>query len=157
MSDVLFVVPETLIAWRITTKRLTVGDGIAVDTLQDELTNRLDGREMLKMVNQYALLKFATARVETAQLDCEPGLDADGSPVMPDTVQWHEVEITESLFMGLDEYLSYLWVSKVLEKNPHRDQSYELLKKNLIAALQAQMNASATNNTPLNVNSSGSS
>jgi hypothetical protein len=151
MADIVFVVSDPLSVYRITTKRLTVGDGIAIDTLQDDLARRdsLQGRELLHMVNHYPLIKYGTAAAERAILTMMPETSPEGVPVLPDDLIWQPVDITETVFLTLDEWLFWNWLSAVLIKNPHRDQSYEQLKKNVMAVLQAQTSASAlTSATP---------
>jgi hypothetical protein len=106
MWDVQFYDETTRIAYRMQVKRLTVGDGIAADSLQDELALRddLEGRSLLALSGNYPLLRYGTATVES--VPCEnPPADKD---VLPDDLPgtlWNP----EEAFWALDEWLLPLW------------------------------------------------
>ena len=146
MWDVQFYDETTRIAYRMQVKRLTVGDGIAADSLQDQIALREDmqGRELLALSANYPLLRYGTATMECAVCETPPADKA----VMPDDLPWRYLELTEEAFWSLDEWLLLLWVDAILTKNPHRDLRYERLKKNLAAATPARPTARATSESP---------
>ena len=149
MADVLYYDVDTRVAYRITVRRLTVGDGVAVDSEQDTIATREDvaGRLLLTLRN-FPLLRHATVSAERAMLDEAPPADADGTPVFPDDVSWQAFDLTEEAFLSLDEMVSWAWLGAVLDKNPHRNSSYEALKKALSRARQAPNSMGATSARP---------
>lgn len=131
--DVTFVDEDTLTAYRIQVKRLTVGDGVQVDTEQDAITNDrpdLTGRALLNM-RHYPLLKHATKQAECAVLSELPELGEENDGTLPDEWDWHPFELTEAVFMNLSELLMWAWLGSIYQRNPHRSATYDTLKKAL--------------------------
>lgn len=137
MWDVIFYDQETHTAYRVQTKRLTMRDGAAVDQLQDDLALRTEGRQLI-MMRRYPLLAYGTAMVETVQLETEPTFNPDGVPQIAEDAPWQAFTLTEETYQDLSELLGLVWYSAVLQRNPHRDLSYELLKKSLKPATPAR-------------------
>lgn len=148
MWDVLFYDETQQRGYRIKVKRLSVGDGVALDSLQDEIANRedLEGRELVSFANNYPLLRYGTATAETAILMTPPEQDDQGNlEFLEDGVEWQTFDLTEAAFWTLDESLFYLWLDAVVKRNPHRDPTLDLLKKSVIAAWQARLNGEPSN------------
>ena len=137
--------PETHTAYRVTAKRLTVGDGVAVDTAQDALARRedLQGRALLNGQN-YPLLRYGTRLAECAPCPDEPATTETGDLVWPADLVWTPLELTEAVYLALDELLAWAWLGAVLTKNPHRRSSYEALKKKSPTAAPALTSAPPT-------------
>lgn len=146
MWDVLFYDETQQRAYRLQTKRLTVGDGVALDSLQDEIAGResLTGRALISFANNYPLMRYGTAQVEVAALSLAPDRDEDDNPLIPDEAIWQTAELTEAAYWDLDEVLLYLWLEAVVKRNPHRDPLLDLLKKNVIQEWRARLNDAPT-------------
>jgi len=144
--DVLFYDEATHTAYRVQAKRMTVGDGIAADTLQDEIARRddLQGRALLTLTGSYPLLRHGSAAAEIAACSEPPAVGENGLPVLPDDLPWYALDLTEAAFWALDEYLLLAWLDAVLVKNPHRDQRYERLKKSMMQVLSTTPTPAAT-------------
>ncbi|MHC4617386.1 MAG: hypothetical protein ACYTEQ_06490 [Planctomycetota bacterium] len=153
---------ETRIAYRVRVKRLTVGDAVAADMLSDDVSRRdeLQGRELLTLARLYPLLRYATSVCEYVPMDEPPQEKFDtGDPVLPDDVEWKPFNLTESAFMALPEWFVVRWQVEAIRKNPHRDPTYEALKKKWESARQPAMKAPITDSgtTSATANASGSS
>lgn len=129
-ETLLYFDQHSRLAYRITAKRLTVGEGVAVDSEQDEIVQRpeLSSRQLLAL-QHYPLVKHGLSQFDSVQLDDEPEFDGDGNPVLADDLDWHPVELTEKSYLELDELVSLVARGAVIKANPHRDPSYEALKK----------------------------
>lgn len=126
--DITYYDPETHYVYRITARRLTMRDGAAVDEAQADLARRdLPDAEFL-MLRQYPLVRFGTREAERAQLEGVPEFQ-NRELVLPEGLSWEPYLPTEDEFADLDELLGRLWVGAVITRNPHRDLSYEVLKK----------------------------
>lgn len=148
MWDVLWFDEDTGLAYRVAVRRMTIADGIAAESLQDEIARRdVRGRLLLRLLD-YALLRYATARAERAALSEPPHLDEDGSPQLPDDAGWQPLDLAdEEAFLALPEWLFWLWLTEFFRKNPQYDRSYEVLKKSVLKAMPAsesESNSSAS-------------
>jgi len=152
--DVTFYNEQEGRLYRVAAKRLTVGEGITVDQQQDELALRegLEGRLLLMMLN-YPLLLHATERIEWASRAEEPEREGDLHQ-MDEVWQWVPLELTEDRFLKLDEFAMWGWLTAVYHYNPHRDRSYESIKKALALARQSQPNDEDTTESELSEKSS---
>jgi len=149
--DVDFIDEDTLTAYRIRVKRLTVGDGVQVDTDQDAIANDredLTGRALLNMRN-YPLLQHATHQAECVTLDTLPSVTDADVLVLPDDLDWQPFELTETAFLGLSELLMWAWLGAIYQRNPHRSASYETLKKVLRRETPETASAPNTNGAAL--------
>ncbi len=134
MWDVLWFDEDTGAAYRVVVRRMTVADGIAAESLQDDIARReaLSGRLLLRLLD-YALLRHATARAEHVVLDALPVMAEDGTPELPDNADWRALDLAdEAVFLSLPEWLFWLWMTAFFRKNPQYDRSYEALKKNML-------------------------
>lgn len=133
--NVTFYDDDTGYAYRVQVKRLTVGDAVQADMLGDEITRRdtLRGRELLTLSQIYPFMKFATAESERAVVEeAIEEVNDTGDPVVPDDAEWEPFELTEAAFLILPEFLALRWQHEAILKNPHRDPTYEALKKKLL-------------------------
>lgn len=147
MWHVTFYDDDTGYAYRVRVKRLTVGDSIRADMLGDDITRREDlaGRELLALSQVYPFIRFSTAACERALLDAAPDSGTTGDPDVPDDADWQTFDLTEGEFLNLPEFLSLRWQHEAIGKNPHRDPTYEAIKKKLLMARQAPVSAPPTN------------
>ena len=145
MWDVVFYDIETGIAYRIQAKRLSMRDGAAVDDAQDKITQRFDGRELL-MMRRYPVLLYGTKEAQIVHLDSEPPY-ANDIPQINDDAAWTSLELTEDVYGDLSELAGLLWYGAIIDKNPHRDLGYQVLKKNMMVALQPTTNDISTNSS----------
>jgi hypothetical protein len=145
MWDVRWFDEDTMTAYRVAVKRMTVGDGVAIGMLEDELAQREDltGRLFLRLFQDYPLLRYGTRRAEQAVLSEVPAQDEAGDPILPDEADWQELELTETTFMALPEWLFWLWLTAIIRKNPQYDRSYAALKKSALTERPAQKSDSA--------------
>ena len=157
--DGVFFNPDTLTAWRIAVKRLTVGDAANMGTLEDEIAQRDDlaGRVYLRLAQDYPLLRYGTRAVECAALSSAPTQEESGAFTFPDDVDWQPFVLTEDSFMALDEWFFWEWYTLVVLKNPHHDHTYEILKKNAQTAAQRSASASTTTDSTPTAPSSAAS
>jgi hypothetical protein len=134
------------IATRIAVKRLTVGDGVRIDSEQDAISLRddLEGRALLNL-RQLPLWAVATVRAECAPLSEAPLERAEGGYDFPDDLPWEPIPLTEAAYLSLDELLLWAWLGEILTKNPHRNTSYEALKKALSRVTPATASAAPSN------------
>jgi hypothetical protein len=147
--DIQYFDADTHIGYRIRTKRLTVRDALAMDTLTDDTSKREDiqGREYLLLAQDFPLVKFGTAVLETVVLDDAPVFDKGWQ--WPDDAAWTAQTVTEDIILDVPDLLFRAWVGAVLARNPHRDGSYEALKKRLATDAPATTNTNAiANGTP---------
>ncbi|MHC4301327.1 MAG: hypothetical protein ACYS7Y_29005 [Planctomycetota bacterium] len=147
MWNVTFYDDDTGYAYRVRVKRLTVGDSLQADTLSDDITRResLNGRALLTLSQVYPFVRYATATCERALLDGAPPIGESGDPVVPDDVEWQAFELTEGEFLALPEFLALRWQYEVIQKNPHRDPTYEALKKKWLTDRLTNTSAPTTN------------
>jgi hypothetical protein len=133
------------IATRVAVKRLTVGDGVRIDSEQDAISRRddLEGRALLNL-RQLPLWAVATVRAERAPLAEAPPA-RDGGYDFPDDLLWEPIPLTEAAYLSLDELLLWAWLGEILTKNPHRNTSYEALKKALSRVTPATASAAPSN------------
>lgn len=116
--------------FRVITKPMTVRDGRLCDRMQADITRRKDesGQELddyeLLALTRYPVLFYGTHRFEVASLEGD------------EWGEWESCTLTEDLFWDLPEPLSIEWNEAVLEKNPHRNMTFENLKKFLEASFQ---------------------
>jgi len=145
MWDVLWFDEDAGLAYRVAVRRMTIADGIAAESLQDEIAKRdVRGRLLLRLLD-YALLRYATAHAERAALSEPPYLDEDGTPQLPDDAGWQPLDLAdEGVFLALPEWLFWLWWTAVMQKNPQYDRSYEALKKNVLKAMPASESESGS-------------
>lgn len=131
---VTFFDDETGYAYRVRCKRLTVGDAVQADMLGDEITRRdtLHGRELLTLSQIYPFVRYATAASERTILDDAPETNGTGDPILPDDAEWEVYDLTEAEFMIVPEWFMLRWQTEAILKNPHRDPTYEALKKKLL-------------------------
>lgn len=144
MSELLYYDPHAHTAYRIEVKALTVGEGVAVDSEQDALTRRDITGRLLLTLQAWPLLKYATVRADVAVLAEAPEVDSDGTPLFPADTTWTPFDMTEEAFLDLPELVSWAWHRRVLDVNPHRNTSYEALKKALSRVRPAPSSATPT-------------
>lgn len=144
MTELLYYDPHAHAAYRIEVKALTVGEGVAVDSEQDAMTRRDINGRLLLTLQAWPLLKYATVRADVAALDQAPAVDDDGTPQFPPEMDWVPLEMTEDMFLNLPELVSWAWHRRVLDVNPHRNTSYEALKKALSRVRPAPSSATPT-------------
>lgn len=158
MWDVQWFDADTGTAYRIAVQRMTIADGIAAETLQDEIARRdVAGRLLLRLLD-YALLRHATARAECAVLSVAPPQSDDGEWQLPDEADWHPLDIEdERAFLELPEWLFWLWLTAFFRKNPQYDRSYETLKKNALRAKPASGSGSGSSASNADASASGKS
>jgi hypothetical protein len=129
---------DTGYAYRVRVKRLTVGDAVRADMLGDDISRRddaLTGREYLILVQVYPFIKSCTVVCERGILDNPPTETGEsGDPIIPDDAGWEAFDLTEAVFMDLPEWLVLRWQHEAIQKNPHRDPTYDLLKKKALRA-----------------------
>lgn len=144
--DALWFDDDASTAYRLTAKRMTVGDAVAKGALEDEIAMREDlkGRLLLRLVNEYPLLKFGTRACECVVLDAAPEHDDNGGLVIPDDAGWQSFTLTEQAFLDMPDVLLWLWLSEVVAKNPQYDRTWEMLKKNLARVLQQNPSSEST-------------
>ncbi len=145
MWDVLWFDEDAGLAYRVAVRRMTIADGIAAESLQDEIAKRdVRGRLLLRLLD-YALLRHATAHAERAALSELPVVAEDGTPELPDDADWQAFDLVdEDTFLALPEWLFWLWLTAVMNKNPQYDRSYEALKKNALRARPASESESGS-------------
>ena len=146
--SVTFYDDETGYAYRVRCKRLTVGDAVQADMLGDEISRReaLQGRELLTLSQIYPFVRYATAVSERTVLDDPPTeTNENGDPVLPDDANWEVYELTEAEFFTASEWFMLRWQTEAIRKNPHRDPTYEALKKKLVKEKLAPAKEPITN------------
>lgn len=150
---------DTLTLYRITVRRMTIGDAVAMGTMQDAIAKRedLEGRRLLTLSSKYPLLYHATARFARTSLDVAPVITEDGAIIEPEAATWQEIDLTEAEFWNLPDLLLWQWLAAVIERNPQYDTSYETLKKNLMTVLQQNESNKPTTSDGATVNASASS
>lgn len=110
--------------YRIVTKAMTIRDGAAHDRLYADITKRKneDGSELdnyvLLSLMRYPMLLHGTHRIEQAAIDSE---------------DWLPIALSEDWYADLPELFVLEWYQAVITKNPHRDSTFESLKKFLAA------------------------
>lgn len=127
--DILWIDEVEHRAYRIALKRMTIADGIAAETLQDEIARREDlhGRLLLRLMD-YALLRHATQRAEQADLPESEKISVEELEKFP--LEWRELPFQrEEEFLALPELLFWMWLAEFERKNPQYSRSYEVLKK----------------------------
>jgi hypothetical protein len=153
MWNVAFYDDETNTAYRIACKRLTIRDGALVDGDTDALTQDYDGRLLLAL-RRWPLMRYATKQAQRALLADAPLYDERGIPLIPSDAPWEEFELTLDAFQDLGEIIALLWYQAALQANPHRDASYELLKKNVRPEMPTPTSDSTTSAPPPTASSS---
>lgn len=117
--------------FRVVTKPMTVSDGLACDRLAADMTHRFESYELLSMS------WFATVLHGTHTLEIDTG---EGD--------WQPVKLTEDLYLDLPEAFILEWHESVIDKNPHRNQSFENLKKFLEARFLIDNEPTSTEQRP---------
>lgn len=145
MWDVEYWDADTQTGYRIRTRSLRVRDAVAVDSEQDQIANTredVSGRAFMALLD-WPLLRHGTAASECVVL---PNFTADTAldPVFPDDAIWHPFELDEARFNDLPETLFWSWYAAIIQRNPHRDRRYDLLKKRLKQEPPATENAPST-------------
>jgi hypothetical protein len=138
---------ETNTAYRIACKRLTIRDGALVDSETDALTRDFEGRLLLAL-RRYPLTRYGTKQAQRAVLAEAPPYDERGIPLIPPDVDWEEFDLTLDTYQELGEIIALLWYQAVLQVNPHRDSSYETLKKNATSETPALTSVPNSSDSP---------
>lgn len=119
--------------YRIITKRMTVGDGHSLSSMQAEIIKRKDdnGNDIDDYL-MFALMRYPNIVYGTHLLEVQDG-DGEWQSVGHDP-STRRLNLSEDEYLNLDELFVIEWAELVLDKNPHRNESYENLKKYLEAS-----------------------